>query len=203
MQQKFWQRIRLFRWLLALAMVATVTAIFIGPKLRSAERLLPAVVAEPTIEDGNLTLNNFEYRDVKEGNARWTVRATTARYFEDRQETVLSEVNALFFLKDGGQVNLLGDEGVLNNDNNNIRIRGNVRVLHEDGYKLLTDSLAYERDKELIHTDDPVYIEGQDFNLKGLGMRLDLKKRKLSILQNIETIVQGVESFSGKRQTIS
>jgi lipopolysaccharide export system protein LptC len=97
----------------------------------------------------------------------------------------------------------LGDEGVLNNDNNNIRIRGNVRVLHEDGYKLLTDSLAYERDKELIHTDDPVYIEGQDFNLKGLGMRLDLKKRKLSILQNIETIVQGVESFSGKRQTIS
>jgi lipopolysaccharide export system protein LptC len=203
MHQKFWQRIRLFRWLLALAMVATVTAIFIGPKLRSAERLLPAVVAEPTIEDGNLTLNNFEYRDVKEGNARWTVRATTARYFEDRQETVLSEVNALFFLKDGGQVNLLGDEGVLNNDNNNIRIRGNVRVLHEDGYKLLTDSLAYERDKELIHTDDPVYIEGQDFNLKGLGMRLDLKKRKLSILQNIETIVQGVESFSGKRQTIS
>lgn len=203
MQQKFWQRIRLFRWLLALAMVGTVTAIFIGPKLRSAERLLPAVVAEPTIEDGNLTLNNFEYRDVKEGNARWTVRATTARYFEDRQETVLSKVNALFFLRDGGQVTLLGDEGILNNDNNNIRIRGNVRVLHEDGYKLLTDSLAYERDKELIHTDDPVYIEGQDFNLKGLGMRLDLKKRKLSILQNIETIVQGVESFGGKRQTIS
>lgn len=203
MQQKFWQRIRLVRWLLALVMVGTVAALFIGPRLRTTERLLPAVVANATIEDGNLTLNNFEYRDVREGDARWTVRATTARYFEDKQETVLSQVNALFLLKDGGEVTLLGDEGVLYNDSNDMEISGNVRVLYGDGYKLLTDSLAYDRDKEMIHTAAPVYIEGQEFNLRGLGMRFEIKQRKLSILKHIETIVQGVESLGGQRQTIS
>ena len=73
MVQQFWQRIRVIRWFLFLTMALTVIGIFVGLKVRSAVESLPAIAAEVTSKDGNLTLNNFEYRDVKKGNAhdRW------------------------------------------------------------------------------------------------------------------------------------
>lgn len=203
MQQKFWQRIRFIRWFLFLAMVGTVLVLFVGLKLRPRERLLPAVVEKATGEDGSLSLNNFEYRDVKEGNARWTVWATTAHYFEDRQETVLDQVRAVFFLKDGGQVELHGATGILHNESNNMEINGNVRVSYGEDYRLSTDRLVYERDKELIHTAAPVLVEGRGFILKGQGMRIEIGRRALSIMSQIETTLEGIVSFGEKRRRVS
>ena len=201
MQQKIWQRIRFIRWLIFLAMVGTVLALFVGFKLRSADRLLPAVIAKTTTDDAKVSLNNFEYSDVREGNARWVLRAATASYFVERQETVLSRVKAVFYLRDGGKVELKGDEGVFHNDNNNMAVSGNVRVRHEDGYTLVTDHLIYSRDKELLHTEAPVFVEGEGISLKGLGMRVEIGRRKLSILSQIETTLQGIMPFQGRRQT--
>lgn len=203
MQQKFWQRIRFIRWLLCLAMVGTVAAFFVGIKIRPAERLLPAVIAKATSGDAEVSLNNFDYRDVREGNALWLLKAATARYFDQRQETVLSKVNAVFHLKDGSKVELQGDEGVLHNDNNNIEVSGNVRLSYGDDYTLLTDQLRYDRAKELIHTPAPVFAEGQGITLRGLGMRLEIGTHRLSILSNIETTMQGIISFQGRRQSMS
>ena len=167
MQQQFWQRIRFVRWLLFLAMAGAVLAVFVGLKMRSSKNILPAVVTKAASIDGSISLNNFEYRDVKEGTARWTVWATTATYFEDRQETVLDQVKTLFFLKNGGQVLLTGDTGVLHNDTQNMEISGNVKVSYGERYRLSTDRLRYERDKELIHTGLPILLEGEGIILKG------------------------------------
>ena len=203
MQQQFWQRIRFVRWLLFLAMAGAVLAVFVGLKVRSAKHILPALVTKAASNDGSLSLNNFEYRDVKEGTARWTVWATTATYFEDRQETVLDQVKALFFLKNGGEVLLIGDTGVLHNDTQNMEISGNVKVSYGERYKLSTERLLYNRDKELIHTGLPILLEGEGIILKGQGMRLEIEKRALSVLSHIETTLEGIVSFGGQRQGVS
>ncbi len=203
MQKKFWQRIRLIRWLLCLVMVGTILALFAGLKLRSVERLLPAVIVKATNDDAKISLTNFDYCDVREGNPRWILRAAGARYFDDKQETVLSEVKAVFYLGDGGEVELKGDEGVFHNDNNNMEVSGNVRVRYGDRYTLVTERLLYDRDKELIHTTAPVFLEGQGITLKGQGMRLEIATRTVSILKHIETTLQGVIAGGKKRQSIS
>ena len=203
MVHQFWQRIRLIRWLLFLAMAGAVVAIFVGLKVRSATETLPAIAAELTSEDGNLTLKNFEYRDVKQGNSRWTVWADTATYFEERKETELDQVRAVFFLKNGGQVDLLGDKGVLHTDTNNMEIRGNVGVTFGKGYKLTTDRLLYDRDKKLIYTDAQVVLTGPRITTKGRGMRLEIENKSVSILRHLETKLEGVKPFTRKKQTIS
>jgi LPS export ABC transporter protein LptC len=203
MVQQFWQRIRLIRWLLLLAMAGAVVAIFVGLKVRSATETLPAIAAELTSQDGNLTLKNFEYRDVKQGNSRWTVWADTATYFEERKETELDQVRAVFFLKKGGQVNLLGDKGVLHTDTNNMEIHGNVGVTFGKGYKLTTDRLLYDRDKKLIYTDAQVVLTGPRITTKGRGMRLEIEKKSVSILRHFETKLEGVSPFTRKKQTVS
>jgi LPS export ABC transporter protein LptC len=203
MVQQFWQRIRLIRWLLFLAMAGAVIAIFVGLKMRSASEALPAIAAELTSEDGNLTLKNFEYRDVKQGNSRWSVWADTATYFEERKETKLDQVRAVFFLKKGGQVDLAGDKGVLHTDTNNMEIHGNVGVTFGKGYKLTTDRLFYDRDKKLIYTDAQVVLTGPRIITKGRGMRLEIDKKSVSILHHLETKLEGISPFTRKKQTVS
>ena len=203
MVQQFWQRIRLIRWLLFLAMAGALIAIFLGLKVRPATETLPAIAAELTSEDGNLTLKNFEYRDVKGGNARWTVWAATATYFEDRKETELDQVKAVFFLEKGGQVELVGEKGVLHTDTNNMEIRGNVGVTFGNGYKLTTESLLYDRDKKLIYTNAQLLLKGPKLTTKGQGMRLEIEKKSVRILRHLETKLEGVSSFSGQKQRVS
>ena len=184
-------------------MVGGLAALIVGLKSRSAERIVPAVVETITSIQGSLSLNNFEYRDVKEGNARWTVWADRATYFEDRRETILDQVKAVFFLENGKQVELEGDTGVLHNDTNNMEINGNVRVRYDEAYELSTDRLLYDRGKELIHTAAPILVEGEGIVLKGQGMRLELERRALTILSNIETTLEGTVSFGDRRQRAS
>jgi len=203
MVQQFWQRIRVIRWLLFLSMAVAVIGIFIGLKVRSAVDSLPAIAAEVTSKDGNLTLNNFEYRDVKKGNARWTVWADTATYFEDKKETVLDRVKAIFFLKNGGQVELLGERGILHTDTNNMEISGNVGVIFGKGYKLTTDRLLYNRDKELIHTNSEFVLKGQGLTTTGQGMRLEIEKKSVSVLRHLGTQLEGISPFSGQKQKVS
>jgi LPS export ABC transporter protein LptC len=203
MVQQFWQRIRLIRWLLFLAMAGAVIAIFVGLKVRSARESLPAIAAGVTSVDGNLTLNNFEYRDVKKGNARWSVWADTATYFDDRKETILDQVKAIFFLKDGGQVELLGERGVLHTDTNNMEISGNVGVTFGKDYKVTTDRLLYDRDKELIYTNAQLVLKGPALTTKGQGMRFEIEKKSVSILRHMGTKLEGVSPFSGQKQRLS
>jgi LPS export ABC transporter protein LptC len=203
MQQKFWQRIRFIRWLIFLVMVGTVLAVFAGAKLRSVKRLLPTLITQATCDDAKISLNNFDYCDVREGNARWMLQAAGARYFDDKQETVLSQVSAVFYLKEGGTVELKGDEGVLHNDSNNMEVSGNVRVRYGNNYTLVTDRLLYDREKELIHTTADVFLEGRGITLKGQGMRLEVATRTVCILKHIETTLQGIIVGGKKRQSIS
>lgn len=203
MVKQFWQRIRVIRWLLFLAMAAAVIAILAGLKVRSANESLPAIAAELTSKDGNLTLNNFEYRDVKKGNARLTVWADTATYFEDKKETVLDQVKAIFFLKNGGQVELLGERGVLHTDTNNMEISGNVGVTFGKDYKLTTDRLLYNRDKELIYTNEQLVLKGPGLTTKGQGMRLEIEKKSVSILRHMGTSLEGVSPFTEKKRRVS
>jgi len=186
-----------------LAMAGAVLAVFVGLKVRSSKNILPAVVTKAASSDGSISLNNFEYRDVREGTARWTVWATTATYFEDRQETVLDQVKTIFFLKNGGQVLLTGDTGVLHNDTQNMEISGNVKVSYGERYRLSTDQLLYDKDKELIHTGLPILLEGEGIILKGQGMRLEIEKRTLSVLSHIETTLEGIVSFGRQQQGVS
>ena len=203
MEQQFWQRIRFVRWLLLLALASAAIAVLVGLKVRSAEKNLPDIAGELTSEDGNLKLNNFEYRDVKEGNARWTVSAATATYFEDKKETILDQVKAVFYLKSGGQIFLVGDIGVLHTDTNNMEIRGNVAVTYGEGYKLTTDRLLYDRDKELIHTESELILRGEGLTTKGKGMRLEIAKRSVRILQHLGTKLEGIRPLAGQQQRVS
>ncbi|MFP3869323.1 MAG: LPS export ABC transporter periplasmic protein LptC [Syntrophobacteria bacterium] len=192
MEQRFWNRIPLIRWTLCLSMLAAVLVLFAGVKVPPGEDRRSSISFEASEEEGRLTLNNFDYCDVREGRARWTLNAAKARYFDDRQETVLSEIRAVIFLRDGREVELQARDGVFHNDSKNIEVSGNVRVNYGGMYLLVTDHLAYDHDRDVIYTSAPVSGHGQGITLKGQGMELKIHECTLSILEGVETKVQGL-----------
>jgi hypothetical protein len=46
-------------------------------------------------------------------------------------------------------------------------------------------------------------LEGEGIILKGQGMRLEIEKRTLSVLSNIETTLDGIVSFGRQQQGVS
>jgi LPS export ABC transporter protein LptC len=180
-------------------MIGLVLAVFVGMKLQEVKRSQPVGLDEANSNEARVTLTGFDYSDVKEGRTRWTLRAAEARYFDDTQKTVLSQVNATFFLKDGRQVELQSDEGVLHNETKNMEVSGNVRLSSTDGYRLETDRLDYDHHTDMLHTAAPVLLEGRGLTLKGLGMEFEIGNRSLSILKNIETKLKGMLPFGPNR----
>jgi LPS export ABC transporter protein LptC len=192
MQKPLWRRIRFIRWSIYLAMICLMVVLLGGIELRKGARPRePGQSSTGLDREARVVINNLDYSEVREGRTRWTLRAGKAHYYEVRQETVLSLVSAVFFLEDGGRVELRGDEGVLDNASKNIEIRGKVRLNYGNDYWLVTDRLSYDNEKELIHTSEPVILEGRGLILKGVGMNLEVASHILKILKHVETNLQG------------
>jgi lipopolysaccharide export system protein LptC len=70
-------------------------------------------------------------------------------------------------------------------------------------YKLTTDRLLYDRDKELIYTNAQLVLKGQGLTTKGQGMRLEIEKKSVSILRHMGTRLEGVSPLTGQKQRVS
>jgi len=72
-----------------------------------------------------------------------------------------------------------------------IEVRGNVVITSSDGYRVTTDSLRYEEEKQRIFTEDPIRMEGKGVQVRGVGIVVDLTTKKLFILRKVQTVIEG------------
>lgn len=181
--------LRFIRWSIYLTMGCLLLALAVGLKVWSekGERQPAAAVGD----DANLSISNLDYSEVREGRICWSVRAEAARYYKDKKEALLDQVQAVFFLEDGGRVEVEGDEGLLHKESKDMELWGRVCVRYGDDYRLTTDRLFYDNQQELIHTPEPVALQGQGLTLEGRGMSIEVAAGRLRILDNIHTQLRG------------
>lgn len=190
MEHRFWSRIR---WVLSAGMVFLVVLFAAALKLRPVSMTPVPEAAQSTSDDkAHLTINHLEYSDVAHGRTRYTVKADTARHYANEQQTLLTKMNGVFYLDDGGKVTLEGDEGVIHHATKNMEIHGNVRVSYNGTYQMTTARLFYDHDRHVIHTPDRVVIESRGFRLCGVGATMDVAERIIKVLSRVDTQLEGV-----------
>jgi LPS export ABC transporter protein LptC len=190
MEHRFWPRIR---WIVSAAMVCLVVLFVVALKQRSVStRQGPEAARSNSDEKAQLTINHMEYSDVRQGRTRYTVQADMARHYAEEQETILTNVNAVFYLDDGGKVTLEGDEGAIDHATKNMEIRGKVRVNYDGTYELTTARLFYDSDRHVIYTPDPVVIAGRGLTLRGVGATMDMEEQTMKVLSRVDTQLEGV-----------
>jgi LPS export ABC transporter protein LptC len=141
-------------------------------------------------ETADLTLEEIHYVETKGDKKEWELRAKSGQHFRQEDYTTLQDLTVTFYTEEGRIVTLSGDEGSMKG-RKEIEVRGNVVITSSDGYRVTTNSLRYEDEKQQIFTEDPLTLEGRGLQVKGVGAVVDLKTKKLSILKKVQTVIKG------------
>jgi LPS export ABC transporter protein LptC len=191
MQHRFLSRIR---WLVSVAMVCLVLVFLVALKFEFPGSNSPSPeAATPTVDDkADLIISHMEYSDVKKGRTCYTVEADTARHYEQKQRTLLTKVNAVFFQKDGGKITLVADEGMIDHATKNMEARGHVHVNYNGTYDITTDRLFYVDAHDRIFTPDSVLIVGRGLTLRGVGATMEVAEHSMKVLSRVDTHLDGV-----------
>jgi len=140
-------------------------------------------------------IRNFSTQHTKGGEQRWTLIASVAYYYESRQTTVENPDITIF--QDGKiAMTVIGDAGEIDQNNNNLKVIGNVKCVCTDG-TIYTDELHWKDREEKIFAPNKVKIVRGDSVMFGEEMEADpelesvtLKKVNFSIYPKDEKIEQ-------------
>jgi LPS export ABC transporter protein LptC len=161
--------------------VGTIVAVFVGYRrvYNAPEMLLSS------IQDGaNLSLGKIKQTATRDGQKEWSLEAASAHFIENEKKAVLTDLYVTYFMKDGREVYLDADQGILNTDTNDIEFSGNVVIRNED-YRLKTSRLNYEHGRRFIFCNEPVQIEGNSAKVTANSLTFDLNANKVVLSGNV------------------
>jgi len=134
------------------------------------DRLESAAATEP-VPEAAMRLADMEYTEMQQGRRIWTLKASEARYFQEEQKTELTAVRVTFFLENGEEVLLEGEEGILFAGSKNIELRKAVQAILPDGYVVTTDRAFYDHAVRTLSSETALELAGPDILLKGARWR--------------------------------
>jgi LPS export ABC transporter protein LptC/lipopolysaccharide transport protein LptA len=109
---------------------------------------------------------NLQGYDEK-GEKAWNVNGDTADIVGE--EILLTNVDAHSFGEQ--KVNLTAREGVVNQNSGKIHLEKDVVITSEDGKQLTTDTLDWNRNEDLVTTEDDIMLTDERMMATGTGMR--------------------------------
>lgn len=147
----------------------------------------------PSLKNGaDLTIKNFHYIANREGERSWIIDALEARQTNMEKTSVfeLEGLSVTCFMKEGGQLLLTAQKGVLTLDSNNIDVSGNV-VVKNESYGMKTEKLHYDHGGNIIHSDVAVSLTGNFFNITADSITIDLNANRTRLEGNIKGTFSG------------
>ena len=153
------------------------------------EEILPEVKKDANTA-ADLTLEDIHYVETKGKKKEWELRAKSGQHFREADYTTLEDLAVTFYGEEGRTITLKGNKGSMK-ERKEIKVWGDVVITSSDGYRVATNSLRYDSAKQQITTEDPVILEGKGVEVRGVGLVVDLKTKKISILRKVQTVIKG------------
>lgn len=101
----------------------------------------------------------------------------------------LREVELVINRIDGGQLKLLGQNGVYCPLSNKLLLEGQVQGISEDGLVFVaSNGIAFDNATFSLDTDGEVLVKGPALDIRGRGMRFDLADNRAYFLQHEQDI---------------
>jgi LPS export ABC transporter protein LptC len=146
--------------------------------------------SSPPVEtEADLTLKNIHFVGDKSGLKEWELEAKEARHFQEGKVTMLEDIEAAFYIEEGGVIRLRGDRGRVLHGTKDIDLQGNIVIFTTDGYQLTTDGLHYVDKTREIRSPRRVDIAGKGVEITGKDMCIDLVTGKLTMRGRVDTVL--------------
>ncbi|MFC1854151.1 LPS export ABC transporter periplasmic protein LptC, partial [candidate division CSSED10-310 bacterium] len=155
-------------------------------------RHLPAKL-ESNMPD--MVMEPFEYTNYdKNGQKLSFITAAKFKGFLQDNTYVLEQVTkAIFWQKDGTEVQARADEGTFEEQTQNVTLTGNVEIVvrpareGDQPITFLSNDITYTNETGIFETQSPVKVLKKDFEIQGTGMILDRQQQKVWIQQDVST----------------
>ena len=120
-----------------------------------------------------------------EGEKSWDVNGSTADVMGSRIQ--LTDVNANAY---GDQkMNVKADTGMVDQTSGEMELHDDVIITTEEGTQLMTDSLYWDREDDLVTSEDDVLITDQGLTVSGVGLEAQPGLKRSQINQNVRALV--------------
>ncbi len=162
--------IRWMRFILPAAAIAILVIVVSWSGMEDAVKPAETTQSEQAIGKNELVNPRFESQDQK--NQPYTITATRA--FQDPENldlVMLENPVADIALKDGNWVALEATSGEYRQGVENLMLRQNVKMYHDDGYTIVTDMLVIDIRGQVAETDSPVNGHGPMGSISAQGLK--------------------------------
>ena len=176
--------------LIGVFIIAIATLIYINARLESYVKK-PQNLVKLSRNVPDLRLENVHYEKTRKGHTEWEIDARVAHHYQGKDLLTLDIVKMIYYGSPTRTIIIVGKQGRIKPSTKDVELLGNVLVKSSDGYQLRTNSLMYSSKTSLVTTRDRVSISGKSFHIIGVGMVMNIKNDRLSILHSVETTIQG------------
>lgn len=137
------------------------------------------------------------------GQKTWEVNGDKANISDDQIH--VTKVDANFYGKENA--NLKSDTGTINKTSGQVHLQDNVVITADRGTKMTTDTLDWDRNKDLVTTQDPIKITDQQGVLTGVGLTAHPNLKQAAIGRDVKAVINTandpVNSKPDQRVTIT
>lgn len=162
--------VRRLRLVLPLAAVAIVVVMFVWSDMDEAvEPVRREEISPQTVGKNELLKPKFQSED--SNRQPYTITADKAfQEAEDLDRVILDKPVADISLKDGSWIAIKASDGEYLQSAQKLTLKGNVRLYHDDGYELNTDTVDLNIKDQTARSSAPVSAQGPAGIIKGSGL---------------------------------
>lgn len=134
---------------------------------------------------------DFTLTESSEGRKNWTLWATYAAMYTDRNLIDARTVRIEFFDSKGAKFStLLADQGVVDQRTNDLEARGHVRIATESGIRMETDSLRWLNNRQRIVSNAFVRVMRRFDVVTGWGFESDASLDHFHLAREVQAEVR-------------
>ncbi|MDC0619112.1 hypothetical protein OAO89_02220 [Pelagibacteraceae bacterium] len=124
---------------------------------------------------------NIEYSGLDLAGNRYILKSDEAYNSKISDKLVnMKNVKALFFFKDGTELNVTSDTGLYNNETLDMNFNSNVEAVYE-GSNLFAEKAVYSNSKGFLTISDNVIVKDVRGTVYADKLLFDIKKQELNI----------------------
>ena len=101
-----------------------------------------------------------------EGDKAWDVEGETA----DIKGSEITLTNVVANSYGERQMNVTAENGTVDQINGRMQLENDVVIISDDGSKLMSDYIEWDKEKDMVMSDEEVYIKNDTFSATGTGM---------------------------------
>jgi len=139
-------------------------------------------------DKANISIGNVHQTATRNGVTQWSLDAASMNYFAKEKQSIFKDLAVTFYLEDKSEIYLTANQGILKTGSSDMKVDGNVIVDNGD-YRLKTDKLYYNHNKQIIFSKTPVKITGKSLNLAADSMFFNLNTKKAELEGNVNGII--------------